>query len=42
MIRAPSFNRLIKRLENTLFTTSLYKIDRIIEEKLASSKKTDD
>jgi hypothetical protein len=42
MIGAPGFNRLIKRLENTLFTTSLYKIDRIIEEKLVSEEETDD
>ena len=42
MIRAPSFNRLIKRLENTLFTTSLYEIDRIIEEKLVSKEETND
>ena len=42
MIGAPGFNRLIKRLENTLFTTSLYEIDRIIEEKLVSKEETND
>ena len=42
MIRALGFNRLIKRLENTLFITSLYEIDWIIEEKLVSEEETDD
>jgi hypothetical protein len=42
MIRTPSFNQLIKRLENTLFITSLYEIDRIIKEKLASEEETND
>ena len=40
MIGAAGFNRISKYKENTVFTTSLYKIDRLIEEKTLLEEET--
>jgi hypothetical protein len=42
MIGAAGFHRLLRHKDNTLFATSLYEIDCVIEEKLAEQAETED
>jgi hypothetical protein len=41
MIRVAGFQRLFQRQDNTIFATSLYEVDCVIEEKLAEQAKAD-
>jgi hypothetical protein len=41
MIRAVGFKRLFQCQDNTIFVTSLYKVDCVIEEKLTEQAETD-
>ena len=41
MIRVAGFQRLIQRQDNIIFSTSLYKINCVIEEKLAEQAEAD-
>jgi hypothetical protein len=41
MIRAVGFKRLLQHQDNTIFVTSLYKVNCIIKEKLAEQAEAD-